>query len=587
MLASVVKLQKKVLALVRECGWVGLMRAVRFRIVLPFRLGARALRDLLYDWSFRRRMRVAPKPLSMVPLATERGAQPLFSIILPTFESSLVWLQDCVNSVRAQTYPFWELCVSDDASQNSELRAYLENLSALDGRIKVLFRKVNGHISANSNSALTLATGDWIAFLDHDDLLCTNALWEMADFIKEKGLSNESLAFIYSDEDKVSDSGHYGEPARKTSWNTERLFSTMFTGHLAVYSRRLIKTAAGLREGFEGAQDWDLLLRAAEVPGFCAFHLPKILYHWRKHSNSTASHPESKPYAHEASLRALLEAFERRGLTMLLDSRPGPGFYRWKKIAQGNHVVAQPPALSFAAKGLRHVKQRLSFARLPKNLFEIPLIINNRDRLTYLRMQLDCFERRGFKNIIILDNDSSYQPLLDFYRDCPHEVIRLGQNIGYLALWQSGVFSRFQRSFYLYTDSDLLIDPMCPDDFLERFVEALRRYPSLDKVGLGLRIDDLPVENVLQKEIQAHEQSLVRESVDKVYFAAPIDTTFALYRPEARGGYWINAFRMATPYLLRHLPWYEVTGEVNVERDFYLRNARKKTHWTERSRDTD
>lgn len=489
-----------------------------------------------------------------------------------------------MDSVRKQSYPYWELCVADDASVNSALKAYLEKLRDEDARVRVIFRSSNGHICHNTNSALSLATGDWIAFLDHDDLITPDALAEFVVFAQDKDLRGDGLNFIYSDEDKIDVCGRYSEPARKPDWQPAKLFETMYTGHFAFYSRALIDKVCGLRPGFEGAQDWDLLLRASEAEGFRAFHLPKILYHWRKHSLSTAVAPLSKPYAHQASHRALLDAFHRRGLTMFLDGCPGPGFYRWTRVAEENFKKLFLASPTLSQQCAAYAQKRLARLKVPGDLSKTPIIINNFNRLTYLKEQLASFEARGFTNIIILDNGSTFSPLLDFYKKSSVEVIYLEQNIGHLALWQTRIFNRFRNQFYVYTDPDVIIDPACPPDFLAKLYEMLLRYPSLDKIGLGLRVDDLPASNPFKLQIQNHEASLRGAPLRDGFYAAPVDTTFALYRPGARGGYWLNAARSSAPYQALHRPWYEDPAMQDDERAHYLKHATRSTHWSELDR---
>lgn len=238
-------------------------------------------------------------------------AHPLISVVMPTYNPNPAWLSEAINSVRNQLYPYWELCIADDASTNPAIRVLLEGVAVEDERIKVVFRESNGHISAASNSALTLATGDWIALLDHDDLLPEHALFHVAAAIVEK----PSLQMIYSDEDKVDERGHRSAPYFKTDWNPDLFYSHNMFCHLGVYRRALVDRVAGFRLGLEGAQDYDLALRCIELVDEAEIHhIPHVLYHWRIHEESTAGGAEAKPYAMLAGERALNEHFQRQGV---------------------------------------------------------------------------------------------------------------------------------------------------------------------------------------------------------------------------------------------------------------------------------
>jgi O-antigen biosynthesis protein len=247
--------------------------------------------------------------------AIERfSARPLISILLPVYNTNPAHLERAVQSVVDQLYPHWELCVSDDASTEPGVRALLESAERRDSRIKVIYRGTNGHIAANSNSALKLATGDYVGMLDHDDELSEDALFWCADEIEK----HPDSAIIYSDEDKLDSEGRC-EPLFKPDWNPALVTSQNYLSHFAVYRRSLLERVRGFRAGFEGSQDHDLLLRCAEfaAPNHIR-HIPRILYHWRSHPGSTAAELQAKPYALEAGVRAVREHLERRGIAAVV-----------------------------------------------------------------------------------------------------------------------------------------------------------------------------------------------------------------------------------------------------------------------------
>lgn len=214
---------------------------------------------------------------------------------------------------------------------------------------------------------------------------------------------------------------------------------------------------------------------------------------------------------------------------------------------------------------------------------DIPVIINNRNRLTMLRRLIDWLERAEMRSIFIIDNASSYPPLLEYYRGSRHPVLRLRENIGYLALWETAVWQEFSDNYYVYSDPDVVPDDACPYDLVKRLFELLDKLPEVEKAGPGLRIDDIPDENPLKGKIQAAEARFWTTLLRPGVYDAQIDTTFALYRPFARGGHWTKAVRTGAPYVARHLPWYLDPGTYDAEEDYYRQHSQASTHWTARS----
>ncbi len=249
--------------------------------------------------------------------------KPVFSIIMPVFNSPERFLREAIESVLDQIYPHWELCIADDASTEPKIRLILDEYAAKDPRIKVLFREENGHISRASNSALEIATGEFVAFLDHDDLLTKDALYEVAMLLNRQ----PDADMIYSDEDKIDENNKLKDPFFKPDWCPDSFLSRMYTCHLGTYRRSLVNQIGGFRAGYEGSQDYDLVLRLTEKTQNI-FHIPKILYHWRIHSQSAASSDKAKPYAYQAAEKALTEAIHRRNENGRVTTVPGfPGIY--------------------------------------------------------------------------------------------------------------------------------------------------------------------------------------------------------------------------------------------------------------------
>jgi GT2 family glycosyltransferase len=233
----------------------------------------------------------------------------LFSLVTPVFNPPIWALKGCIRSVLSQTYTDWEWCIADDASTNPKVLKVLNKLAAKDKRVKMVQRAHNGGIIEASNSALELATGDFVLLLDHDDSLSNNALQTLASVIHE----NENVDYIYSDEDKIDESGKHYDVFKKPSFSPERLRGQNYCCHLSVFRLSLINEIGGFRTGFEGAQDYDLILRATERARKIV-HIPEVLYHWQVVSGSTAGDSNAKPYTIESGRRAVAEHCERIGL---------------------------------------------------------------------------------------------------------------------------------------------------------------------------------------------------------------------------------------------------------------------------------
>ncbi|MBD2024950.1 glycosyltransferase [Leptolyngbya sp. FACHB-711] len=244
----------------------------------------------------------------MKQIASVLAYKPLISIVVPVYNTPEEFLREAIESVIAQLYPHWELCLADDASPDPHVKDVLKEYAEKDDRIKVVFREENGHISRCSNSALELATGEYIALLDHDDTLAPEALFEVAFLLNQ----HPEADMVYSDEDKIDEQGNRRDPYFKPDWSPDTFLGRMYTCHLGVYRRSIISEIGGFRAGYEGSQDYDLVLRFTEKTNK-VFHIAKILYHWRIHEQSAASGTEAKPYAYIAAKKALTEALQRRG----------------------------------------------------------------------------------------------------------------------------------------------------------------------------------------------------------------------------------------------------------------------------------
>lgn len=267
---------------------------------------------------------------------TQLKYQPLISIVMPVYNTPEQFLRAAIQSVLNQSYTHWELCIADDASTKPHVKKILEEYVTEDSRIKAVLRNQNGHISRASNSALQLATGEFISLLDHDDLLTVDALYEVVKLLNQ----HPDADMIYSDEDKVNEQNDFSLPCYKPDWCPDSFLSRMYTCHLGTYRRSLVNEIGGFRDAYNGSQDYDLVLRITEKTNKI-FHIPKILYHWRFHSESASASKDAKPYAYEAAVRAITDAIHRRGEPgQVIPHQNLPGHYTVRYAINSEKLVS-------------------------------------------------------------------------------------------------------------------------------------------------------------------------------------------------------------------------------------------------------
>ncbi|WP_338824274.1 glycosyltransferase [Bradyrhizobium septentrionale] len=236
--------------------------------------------------------------------------RPLISVVMPAYEPLSWAFREAIESVRAQLYPNWELCVADDASPSPHVAEILRSVAAEDQRIKWIRRDLNGNISAASNSALALASGEFVALMDHDDVLPPHALYEIVVALN----ANPDLDIIYSDEDQIDGIGRRHSPYFKTDWNADLMLGHNLVSHLGIYRRSLMQRVGGFRKGLEGSQDYDLALRCAdETSPTRIHHVPAVLYHWRRDYGTPSYSEENPNVCSDSALRAIREHLQRCG----------------------------------------------------------------------------------------------------------------------------------------------------------------------------------------------------------------------------------------------------------------------------------
>lgn len=307
-----------------------------------------------------------------------------FSIVVPLYRTKESYLKELLESVQAQTYPHWELCLADGSGRDASLEGMVKRLAGGDGRIRYQLLAENLGIAENTNAAIRMSEGEFLALADHDDLICPNALYECAKALQRR----KEVEVLYTDEDKVDMSGKtYFEPNFKPDFNPDYLRSLNYICHMFVVKRELAERVGLLRREFDGAQDYDFILRCCEqAAGIC--HIPKVLYHWRCHMESTASNPESKLYAFEAGRRALEAHYERQGLPATAMNASYLGMYR-----TAYHWTEQPL---------------------------VSILIPNKDHVEDLKKCIDSIEEKSlYRNYeyIIIENNSTEGQTFAYYEE--------------------------------------------------------------------------------------------------------------------------------------------------------------------------
>ena len=261
--------------------------------------------------------------------------QPLISVLVPTYNPEEQFLKECIESVQAQTYENWELCIADDKSPNPQIVKIIKSYAKKDMRIKLVERSENGHICAATNSALEIAKGEYISLLDHDDVLWPNALFEVVSAINE-----EDPDFIYTDEDKIDETSQkHMDPFFKPGWSPEFIRSINYITHFSTIRLSIVEKVGGFREGYEGAQDWDLFLRVARETQNI-HHIPKVVYSWRMSDTSTAKAPSSKDYAYVNQKKALQADIKARGHKAKLDWQIPFSMWKVQYEVKGDPLVS-------------------------------------------------------------------------------------------------------------------------------------------------------------------------------------------------------------------------------------------------------
>ena len=352
---------------------------------------------------------------------------PLISVAVPAYRTPEKFLAQMIDSLLAQTYGNWELCIANGSPEDSAMKKVLEEYTKKDSRIRVSELTENKGIAGNTNAALEMAQGEFVGLLDHDDLLAPNALYEIVRALDE----DRNLDAVYTDEDKVTtELDEHFQPHLKPDFNLDLLRSNNYICHFFVVRRSIVQKVGGFRQEFDGAQDHDFIFRCIETAEKVG-HIPEILYHWRTHKASTADNPASKMYAFDAGKRAIEAHLKRTGTEGTVSHTPDLGFFRVKYPVQGQPLVS--------------------------------IIIPNKDEKETLKACIDSIrEKTEYPNyeIIIVENNSTTDEIFQYYKELSQDprirLLRWKKEFNYSAINNYGV-RHANGEYLLFLNNDVTV----------------------------------------------------------------------------------------------------------------------------------
>ena len=398
-----------------------LFREVRKQLRKPNKSKPREDSSSEYQiWLEKHRVSSAQLP-SMREEARKFAPQPLISVITPVFNPTVTGLEEAINSVLAQVYENWELILIDDASTDPETLTALKGMAQRDSRIRFSRRETNGGISVASNAGLALARGEWVGFLDHDDLLEPDALFEIVRLLQ----SHPDADLIYSDEDRLTENG-FEKPLLKPDWSPDYLLSYNYLSHFTCLRRALLEEVGPFHPQYDGVQDYDLYLRASERTNRI-YHVPRVLYHWRRTETSTADNIWRKPGALDAGKRVLEQHLERRG--------------------EAGHVAIDWRTYAYWVKREIRTEEKISVIIPVRNLV---------DSLARCVDSLTSITRYQNYEIVLVDNGSTSDEARTYFSSTPHRVLRFTGGSNFSALYNFAV-AQTSSPWLLFLDNDIEI----------------------------------------------------------------------------------------------------------------------------------
>ena len=386
---------------------------------------------------------------------------PCFSIAVPLYQTKEKYLREMIESVQAQTYTNWELCLADGSGREHSLQSVVGEYIAKDKRIKYCLLDSNEGIAGNTNEALKMADGDFVVLTDHDDLLSPEALYQCAKAVQKEPQTD----VIYSDEDKVDMSGKkFFEPHFKSDYNIDLLCTMNYICHLFVVRKDVMERAGLFESCYDGAQDHDFILRCTEKAEHIV-HIPKVLYHWRCHAQSTSENPESKLYAFENGCKAVKAHYDRIGIPAEVEQGPFYGMYRT------HYLWKEQPLVS--------------------------ILIPNKDHVADLKKCMDSIEEKStYRNFefIIVENNSTEEETFAYYKEIEKRdnvrVLYYKEEFNYSRINNFGAKEANGEYVLLLNNDTEMIEP----DSIKEMLDVCMR-PDVGIVGAKLIFEDNTIQH--------------------------------------------------------------------------------------------
>ncbi len=490
-----------------------------------------------------------------------------------------------IESVVNQTFTGFEYLIIDGGSTDDSV----EVIKKYGSRISYWISEPDNGIYNAMNKGILKAQGEYLLFLNSGDTLAaTDVLRNIVDLHLTEDLIYGNLI--------ISDNGKKAVHKFPDKVDYSYLFSETI-GHPNSFIKRDLFQRIGLyNENLKIVSDWEFFLKAIVIYKTTYRHVDvPVSVFSLDGASSLSTNSEKIRIERNLVLHTLFSRFNTdfHNYPSLFESKVADIYNFLSKNKVLYSMMKRVIKLYLTGKGtfknvlapVLYSYRRFLELLIPskyKDLHSIPVIINNYNRVKHLKSLINWLENNGFTNIYVIDNSSTYPPLIKYYNDeFRYKIFRLDQNMGHLAIWQTDIYKEFINDFYIYTDPDVIPVEECPGDFINYFMKLLRKYPKVCKVGFSLKIDDLPECYSKREEVINWELQNYQNEIEPEIFLSSIDTTFALYRPREKGDWRIKALRTGFPYQARHLPWYEDDSRLSEEDLYYINSKLPDVgHWS-------